>query len=59
MAASTASASSSVQLAIVQGNIDTAAQTCDVRVVTVADDGSSTYTGETVNVRYDFNAPEV
>lgn len=39
------SASSSVQLAVVTGDIDTANKTVQVRAVTVDDNGNATYTG--------------
>lgn len=37
--------SSSVQLAVVTGDIDTANKTVQVRAVTVDDNGNATYTG--------------
>ncbi len=39
------SASSSVQLAVVTGDIDTVNKTVQVRAVTVDDNGNATYTG--------------
>lgn len=42
---STESASSSVQLAVVTGAIDTGNKTVQVRAVTVDDNGNATYTG--------------
>ena len=50
--------SSSVQLAVVTGDIDTANKTVQVRAVTVDDSGNATYTGQTITARYDFNVPE-
>lgn len=50
---------SSVQLAVVTGDIDTANKTVQVRAVTVDDSGNATYTGQTITARYDFNVPGV
>lgn len=45
VATNTTSAASSVQLAVVTGDIDTVNKTVQVRAVTVDDNGNATYTG--------------
>lgn len=45
VAAGGTGASSSVQLAVVTGDIDTVNKTVQVRAVTVNDNGNATYTG--------------
>lgn len=45
VATSASSAASSVQLAVVTGDIDTVNKTVQVRAVTVDDNGNATYTG--------------
>lgn len=54
----TGTAGSNMQLAVAQGEPDTANKTIQVRVVTVDDSGNATYTGQTITARYDFNVPE-
>lgn len=45
VATAASSAASSVQLAVVTGDIDTVNKTVQVRAVTVDDNGNATYTG--------------